>query len=211
MPGENPERKARHSRPSNVDSTGPRKYKSDCCGGAPLNRTRMAMLSSNANLAMLPTCMLADRPLRPLIASPGTPHSGAMRGNSTNSTAITGAPSRAIQPAVLAACSSGGLPTGMWVLTSAVNSPSRAINMAAATKSDCEKKKFVSIVKKLKKKITNASRLARSSSVFRASRITINVTPASRPNSVRWVKTVAATVTTSSASSHQREGSGLEK
>ena len=29
----------------------------------------MAMVSSSARLAILPTCMLADRPLRPLMAS----------------------------------------------------------------------------------------------------------------------------------------------
>jgi hypothetical protein len=42
--------------------------------------------------------MVADKPLRPLMASLGTPHKGAMRGNSTNNTTMMGAPSRAIQP-----------------------------------------------------------------------------------------------------------------
>ena len=134
--GGKPERSGRHSRPSKVESTGPRKYRSGCCGGAPSKRMRMAMLSSSARLAMLPTCMLADSPLRPLIASAGMPHSGASRGNSTNSTAMTGAPSSAIQPAVRAAVSSGGLPTGMWALTSAVSRPSSATSMAAAVSSD---------------------------------------------------------------------------
>jgi hypothetical protein len=59
--------------------------------------------------------------------------------------------------------------------------------MAAAVASDCEKKKFVSIVKKPRKKMTKASRRARSSSVLSASSATISVTPASRPSSVRCV------------------------
>ena len=41
-------------------------------------------------------------------------------------------------PAVRAACASGGLPTGMWALTSAVSSPSSASSIAQAVASDCE-------------------------------------------------------------------------
>ena len=193
---------ARHSRPSKLERTGPRKYRSCCGGGAPSKRIRIAMLSSSASEARLPTCMVADSPLRPLIASPGIPHSGPKRGNSRNSTAITGAPNSASMLAVRATCSSGGLPTGMWALTSAVSRPSRASSIAAAVSSACEKKKLVSIVKKPRKKITNASRRARSSSVFSASRITIRVTPASRPSSVRWVNHVAPSARTSSTTSH---------
>ncbi len=99
---------------------------------------RMAMLSSSARLAMVPTSMVALRPLRPVIASVGVPHSGASRGNSRNSTTITGAPSSAIQPAIFAACNSGGLPTGMWALTSAVNRPSKPSSMLKAVSSDWE-------------------------------------------------------------------------
>ena len=98
----------------------------------------MTMLSSSASVAMVPTSMLALRPLRPVMASLGTPHSGAMRGNSTNSTSMMGAPRRAMAPAVLAACASGGLPTGMWALTSAVSRPSSPSTMLTAVSSDCE-------------------------------------------------------------------------
>ncbi len=158
---------------------------------------------------MLPTSIVADKPLRPLMASLGMPHSGAMRGNSTNSASMIGAPSAAIDPAIFAACSSGGLPTGMCALTSAVSRPSSATSMASAVSRDWEKKKLVSMVKKPRKNTTKASRRARTSSVFKASSSTISVIPASRPSSVRCVYQVAASATPNSASSHQREGSGL--
>jgi hypothetical protein len=169
---------------------------------------RMAMLSSRARLAMVPTCIVADKPLRPLMASLGTPQSGARRGNSKNSSTMTGAPNRVIEPAMRAACSKGGLPTGIWALTRAVRRPSSAISMAPAVKSDCEKKKLLSIMKKLRKNTTKASRRARSSSVFKASSTTIRVRPASRPSRVLWVNSVAPTVSTSSNQSHQRAGNG---
>ena len=200
-----------HSRPSNCDSTGPRKYSCDCGGAAlpgPSNRTRRATLSSSASCAMLPTCMLPERPLRALRVSPGMPHSGAMRGNSTNSASMMGAPSSAMVPAVRSDCASGGRPTGMCALTSAVSSPSSAISMATAVGSDCEKKKLLSMVKKPRKKITRASRRARASSVFRASSTTTSATPASRPRMVRWVTSVAPTASASRASSTQRWGRG---
>ena len=72
------------------------------------------------------------------MASLGVPHRGAMRGNSRNSTSMIGAPSSAIQPAVRAAWVSGGRPTGMWALTSAVSRPSSASSIAKAVGSDCE-------------------------------------------------------------------------
>ena len=200
---------ARHSRPSKLESTGPRKYRSPCGGTGPSNLTRIAMLSSSARLAMLPTCMVAASPLRPLMASPGIPHKGASLGNSRNSAAITGAPSSTMKPAVRAACASGGLPTGMWALTSAVSSPISPSNMAAAVGSDCEKKKLVSIVKKPRKKMTKMSRRARSSRVLSASSTTTSVTPASRPSTVRWVTRVAPIATASRPSSHQVPGRGL--
>jgi hypothetical protein len=168
------------------------------------------MLSSSARLAILPTCMLAERPLRPVMASLGIPHSGAKRGNSRNSTAMTGAPSSTMTPAVRAAWASGGLPTGICALTSAVSSPMSPTSMAAAVASDCEKKKFVSIVKKPRKKTTKMSRRARSSSVLSASRTTISVTPASRPSTVRCVTRVAPMAMASTPSSHHVPGSGLD-
>ena len=127
-----------HSRPSKLDNTGPRKYKSLCGGGWPSNLMRMATLSSSARLARVPTCIFALKPLRPTTASLGTPHKGANRGNSKKSTIMMGAPSKAIQPAVLAACSKGGLPTGMWALTSTVSKPSKPSNILTAVSSDCE-------------------------------------------------------------------------
>jgi len=119
---------------------------------------------------------------------------------------MIGAPSSAMVAATCADSRNGGLPTGMWLLTSAVNKPSSASSIAAAVSSDCEKKKLVSIVKKLRKKMTKASRCARSSSVFNVSNTTISVTPASRPSRVRCVINVAPTVSTSNAKTHHREG-----
>ena len=134
---------------------------------------------SCARLATLPTCMLADRPVRPVRPSAGTPHKGAMRGNSINSTTMTGAPITAMLPAVRAAAHSGGLPTGMCAITSDVSSPHTASKMPAAVSRLCEYKKCVSNVNRLKKNTTNASRRARSSSVLSASMTTTSVMPAS--------------------------------
>ncbi len=136
------------------------------------------MLSSSASCATLPTRICADKPLRPVAMSLGRPHSGAMRGNSRNSASITGAPARAMRAAVPKAWPSGGRPTGMWALTRAVSSPSRAASVAMAVGSDCEKKKFATRVKKPRKKIAMASRRARSSRVLSASSTTMKVTPA---------------------------------
>ena len=99
---------------------------------------RRATLSSSASAAIVPTSMLALKPLRPVMASVGTPHSGAMRGNSMNSTTMMGAPSSAICPAVFAASTKGGLPTGMCALTSAVSRPSSPTTMLKAVSRDCE-------------------------------------------------------------------------
>ena len=76
----------------------------------------------------------------PVLDSPscGTPHSGPMRGNSRNSSAITGAPSSAVLPANHAACRRLGAPAGMWASTSAVSSPQIDTSIAAATGRLCE-------------------------------------------------------------------------
>ena len=61
-----------------------------------------------------------------------------MRGNSTNSSAITGAPSSAVRAARPEAWRRLGWPTGMWASTSAVSRPQIEISIATATASDCE-------------------------------------------------------------------------
>ena len=61
--------------------------------------------------------------------------------------------------------------------------------------------------KKPRKNTTAASRLARSSSVFKAISTTSKVTPASLPSSVRSVHAVSASATTSKAITFQRLGS----
>ncbi len=200
---------AYQSRPLKAVSTGPRKYRLLCGGGAPpgvSKRTRIATLSSSTSDAMLPMDISPDRPLRPERASSGTPHSGAMRGNSRNSATMMGAPSSAMRAAVRMEAASSGRPTGMWALTSAVSSPSSATSRAAAVGSDCEKKKLASSVKKPRKNTTMASRRARSSSVLSASSTTISVTPASRPTMVRCDSSVSATAAASSAPITQRPG-----
>ena len=55
-------------------------------------------LSSLATSAIEPIFIAFDRPVFEM-PSCGTPHSGPMRGNSTNSSAITGAPSSAVRAA----------------------------------------------------------------------------------------------------------------
>ena len=88
--------KGNHSRPSKADNTGPRRYTSALLGSVCANLMRMAMLSSSASLAIVPTCMSALKPERPMRLSPGMPHKGADRGKSMNSTSMMGAPSKAI-------------------------------------------------------------------------------------------------------------------
>ena len=199
------------SRPSKTVSTGPRKYRSRCCGGWPpgvSKRTRMATPSSSTRLAMLPMLISPDRPLRPRASSAGMPHSGAMRGKSRKSASMIGAPSSAMRAAMRIDCASGGRPTGRCAFTRAVSRPSRAISIIAAVTSDCDTKKLLSRVKKPRKKITIASRRARSSSVLSDSRTMMSVTPASRPMMVRNVRSVSPTPSASSAPVSQRLGSG---
>jgi hypothetical protein len=157
---------------------------------------------------MLPMLICPARPLRPASVSAGTPHSGAMRGNSRKSASMMGAPSSAMRAAVRIDCASGGRPTGRWALTRAVSRPSSATSMAAAVASDCENRKLASSVKKPRKNTTMASRRARSSSVLSASSMTMRVTPASVPTMVRCVSSVSPTASASSAPTTQRPGSG---
>ena len=80
---------------------------------------------------------------RPVVETPscGTPQSGPMRGNSTNSSAITGAPSSAVRAARPLAWRRLGWPTGMCASTSAVSRPQIETSIAPATASDCEYRK----------------------------------------------------------------------
>ncbi len=82
--------------------------------------------------------MVADRPLRPVSASLGMPHSGAKRGKNRNSASMMGAPASAMRSATAADSRRLGSPTGRCALTNAVSRPSRPTSMAAATGSDCE-------------------------------------------------------------------------
>ena len=61
-----------------------------------------------------------------------------MRGNSTNSSIITGAPSSAVRAASPLACARLGWPTGMCARTSAVSSPQTETSIAIPTSIDCE-------------------------------------------------------------------------
>ena len=95
------------------------------------------MLSSTATSAIEPIFMRIDRPV---IEAPscGTPHSGPMRGNSTNISAMIGAPSSAVRAARPPASRKLGCPTGMCASTRPVNKPHTDTSIAAATPSDCE-------------------------------------------------------------------------
>ena len=174
-------RSARHSLPSKRASTGPRKYIACGAGAAPSKRMRSATLSSSASSATDPMRMRSDSPV-PAMPSPGTPHSGPMRGKSTNSSTMIGAPKAAVRAASHEAWRRLGWPTGMCASTSAVSKPHTETSIASATTSDCEYRKWVSTMKKPRKKTTKASRRARSSSVFSAISATSKVMPGSLPS-----------------------------
>lgn len=142
------------------------------------------MPSSWASDATEPTVISSDRPV--LAAGfCGTPHSGAMRGKKTNSAKVSGAPMATIFSDRPAANFSEGCPTGICAWTSAVSKPTRPIAMASAVSSDCECRKLAISAKKPRKKMTIASRLARSSMVLSVSSMLTRVTPASAPRMVR--------------------------
>ena len=166
----------------------------------------MATASFCASKATEPMFMLFDRPM-PARWSCGTPHSGLMRGNSTNMMAISGAPSSAVLPASRAAMRSDGLPTGMLASTSALSKPHTDTSIASATSRLCEYRNCVRIRKKPRKNTTNASRRARSSSVLRAISDTAMATPGSLPSRVWNDHSVSPAASTSTPSSVQRPGS----
>ena len=97
----------------------------------------MAIESSLATSVTEPSRIVFDKPVVEM-PSCGTPQSGPMRGNSTNSSAITGAPNRAVRAASQLAWRRLGWPTGMWARTTAVRRPQTETSIAAATGSDCE-------------------------------------------------------------------------
>ena len=144
---------------------------------------RMATLSSCATDATEPSRMLLDKPVG-VAPSLGTPHSGAMRGNSMNISTISGAPKKAVRADSQPTCLRLGRPTGMLANTSEVSSPHTDTNIATPTAIDCEYKKWVRIKKKPRKNTTKASRRARASSIFKAVSATVMVTPGSLPSTV---------------------------
>ena len=146
-----------------------------------------------------------DKPM-PARWSCGTPHSGLMRGNSTNISTISGAPSSAVLPASRAAMPSDGLPTGMLASTSALSSPHTDTSIARPTSRFCEYRNCVRIRKKPRKNTTNASRRARSSSVLMAINDTTIATPGSRPSKDWNDHSVSPVASSSTASSTQRPG-----
>ncbi len=85
----------------------------------------------------MPMRMVPESPvLAP--ASRGMPQSGATRGNSTNSSTMTGAPNSAKRPARPAACAKLGWPTGMCASTTAASRPQTETIIAVAMAIDCE-------------------------------------------------------------------------
>jgi len=123
--------------PSKRVSTGPRKYISAGAGAGPSKRIRIAIESSLATSAIEPIFIVFESPVFEM-PSCGTPQSGPMRGKSRNSSAITGAPRRAVRAARPPACFRLGWPTGMWARTTAVSRPHTDTSIATATGSDCE-------------------------------------------------------------------------
>ena len=88
----------RHSMPSKRVSTGPGSTSATETARAPSKRIRIATDSSRATSVTEPMRRVFDRPVVEM-PSCGTPQSGPTRGNSTNSSAITGAPSSAVRAA----------------------------------------------------------------------------------------------------------------
>ena len=129
-----------------------------------------------------------------------------MRGNSKNSSSISGSPHSAARAATVAARHSGGRPTGMCDSASAVSRPHTATSSHKPVSSDCEYRKLVSTRKKPRKKTTSASRRARSSSVFSAISTTSMVMPASLPSRVLSPHSVRPAASTSTAAISQRPG-----
>ena len=81
--------------------------------------------------------------------------------------------------------------------------------MPTAVSSDCENRKWLSSVKKPRKKMTKASRWALSSSVLSASSSKISALPASRPKMVRNCEAVMPMASTSKPMRTQRVGRGF--
>ena len=96
------------------------------------------MLSSSASCAMVPTLHRVRQAAAAGHRVAGRAPQRRQAREQHEQHRMIGAPSSAIQPAVRAACSSGGLPTGMCALTSAVSRPSSASSIAKAVSSDCE-------------------------------------------------------------------------
>ena len=164
------------------------------------------MLSSSAKEATPPSRMLPDSPVRPC-ASCGKPQSGPRRGNSTNSTNITGSPRPAARADRPAARLRAGRPTGMWASTWAVSRPHTAIKSHKPVSRDCEYKKCVSTRKKPRKNTTRASRRARSSKVLSDISTTSSVMPAALPSKVFSPQKVSADAAMSKLLMTQRLGS----
>ncbi len=108
---------------------------------APSKRTRKAMLSSSASSAtppMLHACPTGR--LRPLGVAAAGPTAAPMRGNSRNSTTISGAPSSASarRPARRLRAAAAGPPACGPVDQRRQQAPAADTSMAAAVSSDCE-------------------------------------------------------------------------
>jgi hypothetical protein len=128
-----------------------------------------------------------DRPVPPAKASRGRPHSGlSMRGNSMNSTIVSGTAFSAIMPTSRSLCPAGRSSAFRLTLTRTKNRAMTAPSVISATGSAWLCMNCVSRMKKHRNTTTNTSRVARSSSSFSASSSSRKVTPASRPSSVRY-------------------------
>jgi hypothetical protein len=151
----------------------------------PSKRARKAISRDSISCPIEPGDIEFDSPVAPLAASPGMPHSGPeMRGNSTNSTTVSGAAFSSAQPTIFSLRADGRSASSRFTLTSTKNSAASASSVTSAINGPWSCMNCVSRMKKQRKITTNTSRRARISRTFSAISSSRKVTPASWPTSV---------------------------
>ena len=129
-----------------------------------------------------------------------------MRGNSRNSTIVSGAAFSSDHPTIFILRAAGRSASSRLTLTSTKNSAATAISVISATPGPWLCMNCVSRMKKHRKMTTNTSRRARISSSFSAISRSRKVTPASCPTSVPCCRYTPAAAPISSGSSRMRPG-----
>ncbi len=178
-----------HARPLNVPNTGPRQYNLSLVGGAPSNFTRNAISVDSSSRLIVPGDIEFDKPVLPVAVSPGVPHSGPdMRGNKTNSTAVSGIAFSKVSPTILNLRPAGRSVSSRFTLISTKNNAVTPSSAIAATCISWPFKNWVNRMKNDRKMTTKMSRRARISSSFSAISNNRKVTPACCPTTVLYCR-----------------------